>query len=77
VRTASTAAAGIVVGVRLAAGGAAVRHAALALIAAQTAFRLVKLTVYGESASVVFLALAATAPRCCSSRRRAGDDFWR
>lgn len=55
------AAAGVVVGLRLGAGGTAVRRAAFALLGAQTAFSLVKLAVYGESASLVFMALAAAA----------------
>ncbi|MET7401806.1 hypothetical protein ABZS66_50830 [Dactylosporangium sp. NPDC005572] len=50
--------AGIVTGLRLARGGRAPR-AALALLAAQTAFSLVKLTVFDESASLVFLAIVA------------------
>jgi hypothetical protein len=49
----------IVTALRLGRGGARVRTAAWVLLAAQTAFSLLKLTVYGESASLVFLALTA------------------
>jgi len=65
------AAAGIAVGLRLGSGGAAVRRAAFALIAGQTAFSLVKLTVYGESASFVFLAFGAVAAVLLLTARRA------
>jgi hypothetical protein len=65
------AAAGVVVGIRLGSGDAAVRRAAFALLAGQTAFSLAKLTVYGESASFVFLALGAVpAVLLLSARRR-------
>ena len=65
-------AAGVVVGLRLGAGGAATRRAAFALLAGQTAFSLVKLTVYGESASFVFLGLTAAAAILLLVRR-SGD----
>jgi hypothetical protein len=55
------AAAGIAVGIRLGSGGVAARGAAFALLAGQTAFSLVKLTVYHESGSLVFLACGAAA----------------
>ncbi|GGM48372.1 hypothetical protein ACFFX1_45175 [Dactylosporangium sucinum] len=48
----------VVTGLRLGRGGRALRGA-LGLLAAQTAFSLVKLTVFGESASLVFLAVVA------------------
>jgi len=55
------AAAGILVGLRLGRGGAAIRHLAFALLAGQTAFSIVKLAVYHESASFVFFAIIAAA----------------
>jgi hypothetical protein len=62
--------ASVAVGLRLGSGGAAVRRAAFALIAAQTAFSIVKLTVYGESASFVFLAFGAVAAVLLLTARR-------
>jgi hypothetical protein len=64
------AAAGIAVGLRLGPGGAAARRAAFALLAGQTAFSLVKLTVYHESASFVFLAFGAVAAVLLLTARR-------
>jgi hypothetical protein len=49
----------IVTALRLGRGTRRVLRVALALLAAQTAFSLLKLVVFGESASLVFLALTA------------------
>ena len=49
----------VVAGVGLSRGAARYRRMAFVLLAAQTAFALVKLLVYHESASFVFLALVA------------------
>ncbi|OHV28772.1 MULTISPECIES: hypothetical protein [Pseudofrankia] len=53
------AATGVVAGLRLGRGGDKVARLAAGLLAAQTAFGLVKLTVYHESASFVFFAFTA------------------
>jgi len=56
------AAAGVLVALRLSRGGVGIRRLAVALLAAQTAFSTVKLTVYDEASSAfVFFALIATA----------------
>jgi hypothetical protein len=69
------AAAGILVGLRLGHGGAAIRRLAFALLAGQTAFSIVKLTVYNESASFVFFAIiAAAAALLTTSRDAAGRE---
>jgi len=51
--------AGIVTALRLGRGTAVLRRVALALLVAQTAFSLLKLLAFGESASLVFLAITA------------------
>jgi hypothetical protein len=53
------AAACVVTALRLGRGSARTLHTALALLAAQTAFGLLKLIAFGESASLVFLAVTA------------------
>jgi hypothetical protein len=64
------AAAGVVVALRLGRGDARTRRLAFALLAAQTAFALVKLGVYHESASFVFLGIIAAAATLLSRRAR-------
>jgi hypothetical protein len=49
----------IVTALRLGRGTAVLLRVALALLAAQTAFSLLKLLAFGESASLVFLAITA------------------
>jgi hypothetical protein len=72
---ATMAATGILVALRLSRGGTGIRRLALALLAAQTVFSVVKLTVYHESASFVFFAVIATAAALLSaSRGTAGRD---
>jgi hypothetical protein len=51
--------AGIAIGLRLGRGGAWTLRVGLALLAAQTAFSVLKLTVYGESTSYVFFGFIA------------------
>jgi len=66
-------AAGILVAFRISRGDLGIRRLALALLAAQTAFSIVKLTVYHEP-PVFFAVIAAAAVLLYASRDAAGRD---
>ena len=70
---ATMAVAGIFVALRLSRGGNAIRRLAFALLAGQTAFSIVKLTVYHESASFVFFAIIATTAALLSTATGKSD----